>query len=109
MPRHVARSHTCAGETAGEIAGAVARAWGEGRGATAWGEGRGFDIVSRTPSPVCGRPSRKRPVPVELQAGQVVRPETFQHGTSAQRRAWFQRGFDGGTIASCDSFADGAL
>lgn len=46
---------------------------------------------------------------LQREAGQVVRPETFQHGTSAQRRAWFQRGFEGGTIASCDSFADGAL
>lgn len=41
---------------------------------------------------------------LQREAGQVVRPETFQHGTSEQRRAWFQHGFDGGTIASCDTF-----
>jgi len=33
-----------------------------------------------------------------------VNPETFTHGTSAQRTEWFQRGFTGGTIASCNTF-----
>lgn len=36
--------------------------------------------------------------------GTVV-PESFTHGTSAQRRGWFMNGFRGGTIASCDTFA----
>jgi uncharacterized protein len=31
-------------------------------------------------------------------------PESFTHGTSAQRRSWFQRGFEGGTLESCDTF-----
>jgi hypothetical protein len=30
-----------------------------------------------------------------------VSPETFTHGSSAQRMSWFQRGLDGGTVASC--------
>ncbi|MEC9434882.1 MAG: neutral zinc metallopeptidase [Pseudomonadota bacterium] len=46
---------------------------------------------------------------LQRQAGQVVRPETFQHGTSEQRRGWFQRGFEGGTIAACDTFATDRL
>ena len=34
--------------------------------------------------------------------GRVV-PETFTHGTAAQRQRWFQRGFQGGRIESCDT------
>lgn len=33
-----------------------------------------------------------------------VSPETFTHGSSAQRMQWFQRGLDGGTVGSCDTF-----
>ena len=33
-----------------------------------------------------------------------VNPETFTHGSSVQRREWFQRGFKGGTIESCNTF-----
>jgi predicted metalloprotease len=33
-----------------------------------------------------------------------VNPETFTHGSSAQRAQWFQRGFQDGTIASCNTF-----
>jgi predicted metalloprotease len=35
--------------------------------------------------------------------GRVV-PESFTHGTSAQRVGWFRRGFDSGTIRDCDTF-----
>lgn len=35
--------------------------------------------------------------------GQVV-PETFTHGTSAQRVEWFRRGLDTGEVAACDTF-----
>ena len=34
-----------------------------------------------------------------------VRPDTFTHGTSAQRASWFQRGFQSGDMRSCDTFA----
>jgi hypothetical protein len=34
----------------------------------------------------------------------TVNPETFTHGSSAQRTQWFQRGFQDGTIASCNTF-----
>ena len=37
------------------------------------------------------------------QQGYVV-PESFNHGTSQQRQAWFSRGFESGRIADCDTF-----
>lgn len=40
--------------------------------------------------------------------GRVV-PETFTHGTSAQRVGWFQRGFAGGDWNQCDTFSVNAL
>lgn len=36
--------------------------------------------------------------------GRVV-PDSFTHGSSAQRLAWFKKGFDSGKPASCDTFA----
>ncbi len=36
--------------------------------------------------------------------GRVI-PDSFTHGTSAQRYAWFKRGFDSGKPASCNTFA----
>lgn len=35
--------------------------------------------------------------------GYVV-PESFNHGTSAQRQRWFKAGFDSGKLSSCDTF-----
>jgi predicted metalloprotease len=32
-------------------------------------------------------------------------PDTFTHGTSAQREQWFRRGLDSGRISACDTFA----
>ena len=40
--------------------------------------------------------------------GTVV-PESFTHGTSAQRVSWFKRGVEGGQIDSCDTFAAAPL
>ena len=37
----------------------------------------------------------------------TVRPESFTHGTSAQRMSWFRRGFDSGDPQSCDTFVGG--
>ena len=34
----------------------------------------------------------------------TVRPDTFTHGTSAQRQKWFNAGYKGGKITSCDTF-----
>jgi len=38
--------------------------------------------------------------------GTVV-PDSFTHGTSAQRVGWFRRGFDAGKIDACDTFKTG--
>ena len=35
--------------------------------------------------------------------GYVV-PESFKHGTSAQRKEWFARGLDSGRLEACDTF-----
>ena len=36
--------------------------------------------------------------------GRVV-PESFTHGSSRQRVAWFRRGLDSGRLQDCDTFA----
>ena len=36
--------------------------------------------------------------------GRVV-PDSFTHGTSAQRVSWFRRGFESGDLTRCDTFA----
>jgi predicted metalloprotease len=41
---------------------------------------------------------------LQKQAGGPVRPESFTHGSSKQRMAWFKRGFDEGKIESCNTF-----
>lgn len=45
---------------------------------------------------------------LQQQAQGQVRPDTFTHGTSAQRVKWFKTGFSGGDVAQCNTFA-GAL
>ena len=34
-----------------------------------------------------------------------VSPESFTHGSSAQRTAWFKRGLQSGNVSACDTFA----
>lgn len=41
---------------------------------------------------------------LQRQSSGTVRPETFTHGSSAQRVAWFKRGFGQGQMAGCDTF-----
>ena len=41
---------------------------------------------------------------LQRQAGQVPQPHTFTHGTSEQRARWFERGYESGQVAQCDTF-----
>jgi uncharacterized protein len=40
--------------------------------------------------------------------GRVV-PDSFTHGSAAQRKQWFMTGYQQGTIAACNTFAPGAV
>jgi len=42
---------------------------------------------------------------LQQMGGGRVRPESFTHGTSAERRQWFRRGFETGDPRQCDTFA----
>ena len=42
---------------------------------------------------------------LQKQAGGEVHPETFTHGTSAQRVRWFRTGFESGRFDACNTFA----
>jgi hypothetical protein len=42
---------------------------------------------------------------LQEQAGRRANPESFSHGTSAQRMKWFRRGFDSGRIDACDTIS----
>jgi uncharacterized protein len=46
---------------------------------------------------------------LQKQAGRQVNPETFTHGSSAQRVSWFRKGFDTGRFDACDTFSAAAL
>lgn len=44
---------------------------------------------------------------IQRQTTGSVRPESFTHGSSAQRVSWFRRGLESGNPESCDTFAGG--
>jgi predicted metalloprotease len=41
---------------------------------------------------------------LQRMSGGRVSPESFTHGSSAQRMDWFQRGMNGGIVESCNTF-----
>jgi len=41
---------------------------------------------------------------LQAQATGTIRPDTFTHGSSAQRSQWFRRGLESGDPNSCDTF-----
>ena len=41
---------------------------------------------------------------LQAQVTGTIRPDTFTHGTSAQRSQWFRRGLESGDPNSCDTF-----
>ncbi len=43
---------------------------------------------------------------LQQQAGHSVSPESFTHGSSAQRMEWLRRGLQTGDDEACDTFAD---
>ncbi|THJ35179.1 metalloprotease [Lampropedia aestuarii] len=46
---------------------------------------------------------------LQRSAGRVVRPESFTHGTSAQRQRWFNTGLKTGDPQACDTFNNAQL
>lgn len=46
---------------------------------------------------------------MQEQSGGRVRPESWTHGSSAQRQKWFKSGFVSGNVEACDTFARNAL
>jgi len=41
---------------------------------------------------------------LQRSAGRAVVPDSFTHGSSAQRQRWFNAGFKSGNVQSCDTF-----
>jgi predicted metalloprotease len=46
---------------------------------------------------------------LQRQSRATVAPDSFTHGSSAQRVKWFRAGFDTGSLKACDTFAARAL
>ena len=46
---------------------------------------------------------------LQRDAGRQVVPDSFTHGTSAQRVKWFSAGFESGDFAACDTFSARSL
>jgi hypothetical protein len=44
---------------------------------------------------------------IQNSAGRGVPPDSFTHGSSAQRVQWFRRGLESGDVNSCDTFGRG--
>ena len=45
---------------------------------------------------------------IQNQSGRGVQPDSFTHGSSAQRVEWFRRGLESGDLNSCDTFGRGS-
>ena len=41
---------------------------------------------------------------LQMQSRGYVVPESFTHGTAAQRSYWFRQGFENGTVSACNTF-----
>ena len=46
---------------------------------------------------------------LQKQSSGRVQPESWTHGSSEQRSRWFRRGYEGGSMESCDTFKAGVL
>ena len=45
---------------------------------------------------------------IQNQSGRGVQPDSFTHGSSAQRVEWFRRGLESGDLNRCDTFGRGS-
>jgi predicted metalloprotease len=45
---------------------------------------------------------------IQKRAQGYIVPESFTHGSAAQRQQWFERGFDSGQVNACDTFSERA-
>ena len=41
---------------------------------------------------------------IQQKAGQRVNPESFTHGSAAQRKQWFTTGYQSGDLSACNTF-----
>ena len=41
---------------------------------------------------------------IQRMSGRQISPESFTHGSSAQRVHWFQQGMNTGSVESCNTF-----
>jgi predicted metalloprotease len=46
---------------------------------------------------------------LQKSAGRAVVPDSFTHGSSAQRQRWFNTGYTTGSVKACDTFASQSL
>ncbi|MGI8460668.1 MAG: KPN_02809 family neutral zinc metallopeptidase [Solirubrobacterales bacterium] len=46
---------------------------------------------------------------LQSRAGGTVDPDSFTHGTSEQRRTWFENGYESGDPAACDTFTPDSI
>lgn len=46
---------------------------------------------------------------LQKQSGGYVSPESFTHGSSEQRVRWFKRGYESGSVQTCDTFTANSL
>ena len=46
---------------------------------------------------------------IQAGAGRTPVPDSFTHGSAAQRQEWLMRGFDSGDMGQCDTFSGTAL
>jgi predicted metalloprotease len=46
---------------------------------------------------------------LQRNAGRALVPDAFTHGSSEQRKRWFRRGYEAGTVEGCDTFREADL
>ena len=46
---------------------------------------------------------------IQANAGRTPVPDSFTHGSAAQRQEWLMRGFNSGDMAQCDTFTSAGL